>query len=595
MRVKRVLKLLAGITICSIFLSVCLWSQCNHGNLPSRQDQNFYRDDLAADRRIQGNFDTEQFHQRGIHTNSLNPEQEVKYHAIDCIINGEYNRPVKCRRDNGDIYVPFDFIKNYFEVYGKLETGDGYEHLAFSHVNSMVHPPRNTYSPSGIFMSFEFYHVEERDRVKCISGMEGVPISTQWTSEGHHYPIQIAQYGLSHHSKHVLQGAPEVLVLEDGEEDRVADWIIVDKRSQVTLTDDTTLGIRVVEFASSDSLKTPGLSISADEKTNHFVSVDLKFISNGSLSVMVETQSQQVFHIHYVLSSTLILIEGRDIYYGLGPRRGQWIHVTRDISIDLQKGLALRYNKGKRAKLKYNFSKITIITIRGHGWLDNLTLASSAHLDGFYSAADWLVTHQNDRGGWPVMVRRKLVPGLLELPPGWYSAMAQGQAMSLLVRAYLSSEKKKYLRAAMEAMKLFEISSEQGGVLAKFANTYEWYEEYPTTPSSFVLNGFIYSLLGLYDLKEVASGDAALMAERLYNVGLTSLKFMLLLFDTGSGTLYDLRHVALGVEPNRARWDYHTTHINQLLQLSVIDKDPLFKTTANRWMGYMKGKRSHHN
>lgn len=55
----------------------------------------------------------------------------------------------------------------------------------------------------------------------------------------------------------------------------------------------------------------------------------------------------------------------------------------------------------------------------------------------------------------------------MELPPGWYSAMAQGQAMSLLVRAYLLTHDAKYLKAAVEAMKLFEISSEQGGVLAK--------------------------------------------------------------------------------------------------------------------------------
>lgn len=27
-----------------------------------------------------------------------------------------------------------------------------------------------------------------------------------------------------------------------------------------------------------------------------------------------------------------------------------------------------------------------------------------------------------------------------------------------------------------------------------------WYEEYPTTPGSFVLNGFMYALIGLYDL-----------------------------------------------------------------------------------------------
>lgn len=40
------------------------------------------------------------------------------------------------------------------------------------------------------------------------------------------------------------------------------------------------------------------------------------------------------------------------------------------------------------------------------------------------------------------------------------------------------------------------------GVLNKFAGVYSWYEEYPTTPGSFVLNGFIYSLLGLHDLLE---------------------------------------------------------------------------------------------
>ena len=110
-----------------------------------------------------------------------------------------------------------------------------------------------------------------------------------------------------------------------------------------------------------------------------------------------------------------------------------------------------------------------------------------------------------------------------------------------------------------------------------------------------MLNGFIYALLGLYDLKETANGEDGKMAGRLYEAGMKSLKAMLLMFDTGSDTFYDLRHVSLGIEPNRARWDYHTTHINQLLQLVIIDDDPLFKTTAQRWMGYMKGKRARHN
>ena len=64
-------------------------------------------------------------------------------------------------------------------------------------------------------------------------------------------------------------------------------------------------------------------------------------------------------------------------------------------------------------------------------------------------------------------VRRKLVEGIMELPPGWYSAMGQGQAMSLLVRAYLHTKDEKYLTSAVNAMKLFEVPSEKGGVLAK--------------------------------------------------------------------------------------------------------------------------------
>jgi len=32
-----------------------------------------------------------------------------------------------------------------------------------------------------------------------------VPVSTQWGAQGYFYPIQIAQYGLSHYSKHVIK------------------------------------------------------------------------------------------------------------------------------------------------------------------------------------------------------------------------------------------------------------------------------------------------------------------------------------------------------------------------------------------------------
>lgn len=174
--------------------------------------------------------------------------------------------------------------------------------------------------------------------------------------------------------------------------------------------------------------------------------------------------------------------------------------------------------------------------------------------------------------------------------------MGQGQAISVLARAYHhSGGNEKYLNAALEGLKPFQVPSWQGGVLAVFLNKFRWYEEYPTKPASFVLNGFIYSLLGLYDLMTIAPDSQSKDAEELFEDGMTSLKNMLMLYDMGSSTSYDLRHYSLGIAPNLARWDYHATHINQLLLLSTIDNDDLFIHTAERWKGYMIGKRAAHN
>ena len=75
---------------------------------------------------------------------------------------------------------------------------------------------------------------------------------------------------------------------------------------------------------------------------------------------------------------------------------------------------------------------------------------------------------------------------------------------------------------------MFNISSSGGGVRAVFMDKYEWYEEYPTNPPTFILNGFMYSLLGLYDLKSVSVKlKAEVWRLYLYLSGLISLEAML--------------------------------------------------------------------
>ena len=65
------------------------------------------------------------------------------------------------------------------------------------------------------------------------------------------------------------------------------------------------------------------------------------------------------------------------------------------------------------------------------------------------------------------------------------------------------------------------------------------YEEYPTTPPLFVLNGFIYSLFGLYDLAQLGEGEMKVTAQKLYDEGMKSLKVMLPLFDSGKDNTSD--------------------------------------------------------
>lgn len=97
--------------------------------------------------------------------------REVAYEQIDCLINEDVL--IKGRREGGEVYLPFSWVEKYFDVYGRLVQYDGMERFEFSHSYSRVYAQREPYHPDGVFMSFEGYNVEVRDRVKCISGVEG--------------------------------------------------------------------------------------------------------------------------------------------------------------------------------------------------------------------------------------------------------------------------------------------------------------------------------------------------------------------------------------------------------------------------------------
>lgn len=517
--------------------------------------------------------------------------REVAYEQIDCLINEDVL--IKGRREGGEVYLPFSWVEKYFDVYGRLVQYDGMERFEFSHSYSRVYAQREPYHPDGVFMSFEGYNVEVRDRVKCISGVEGVPISTQWGPQGYFYPIQIAQYGLSHYSKNLTEKPPDIKIygMLEEKEGGSSQWDVPKGCTLSKIQDQGHSGF-VHHFVTAENSE--GVSLVLDNAKDFVLTFDVKFISNGSVSVVLETTEKgPPYIIHYITSPLLLSFKDKEVIYGIGPR-ATWSTVSRDLMTDLRKGVGLSNTKVVKAT-KIMPRRVVQLVLKGSGFISNITVSSTAHMAAFFAASDWLLHNQDEHGGWPIKVTRKLGEGFKSLEPGWYSAMAQGQAMSTLVRAYLVTHNPSYLGAAIRATSPFKRTPEQHGVKATFMNKFDWYEEYPTTPSSFVLNGFIYSLIGLYDVAETAGNKLGREAGILFSQGLESLKAMLPLFDTGSGTVYDLRHFTLGVAPNLARWDYHTTHINQLQLLASIDGAPIFRDHVKRWKTYLKGGRAKHN
>ncbi|KAI5711010.1 hypothetical protein M8J76_012821 [Diaphorina citri] len=513
---------------------------------------------------------------------------EVK--DIDCHINGDYT--VGCKREGEEVYVPFSFIHKYFEVSGKLVNSQEAETFEWAHCNARVYHPKSKYDPKGVFAYFDNYKVEDRERVKCVSGIEGVPVTTQWDPNGYYYPTQIAQFGLSHYSKNLTEPEPKRTVLEDGDSIQ-GDWVVPNSGGYAGRQYNQLVNSYVLNFHTSEGQT---VSLKLNHGSDFILGVTLSILSNSSLSVALEnSELQEMWRLHYVCSRDLITARGQDIYYGIGCS-STWQTLTRDLLIDVQKGVLLQEKKRKIKLVKSKF-KVTHIHLYGSGSIDNLTLSTSDHMAQFYATAEWLVNHQDPKtGGWPNPVRRRITAGIGDLKPGWYSAMGQGHAISVLSRAYYhSGGNVTYLNTALRALKVFKLPIYKGGVQSKFLDKFPWYEEYPTTPAVFILNGFIYSLFGLYDLVTLSPRSKQKEALSLYDQGITSLKRMLNMYDTGSGSSYDLRHISLGIAPKIARCDYHATHVNQLLLLATIEKDKIISDTGQRWAGYIQGKRASHN
>ena len=265
-------------------------------------------------------------------------------------------------------------------------------------------------------MTFENYNVEVRERVKCISAIDGVPISTQWESQGYYYPTQIAQFGLSHYSKNLTEPESVKKIIEDAEKIR-HDWM-VPQGSVISRVYDKRVNSYVMKYA-TQAKSVSGISTKLDLVLKLMLKVDVCMRDNGSITVELQMRERKdIYYLHYVTNNHVLYTHNNHIYYGIGQVYNLWKRLTRDLMVDLQKGLAI-VDKVKK-KISRSKLKILRIILSGSGMIDNMTLSSSEHMEQFYDAARWFVANQNvTSGGWSNPVKRKVANGMTILEPGW--------------------------------------------------------------------------------------------------------------------------------------------------------------------------------
>lgn len=211
---------------------------------------------------------------------------------------------------------------------------------------------------------------------------------------------------------------------------------------------------------------------------------------------------------------------------------------------------------------------------------------NAANAQNAIKAADWLLANQDSSTGiWYYNFDFTVAKMGVTLYAPWGSAMAQGQAISLLTRVYAYTQDNRYLVASELALEPLKIDVADGGLTTDFFG-HPYYEEYPTTPPSFTLNGFMFTLLGLYDLATIIPDSEAL---NLFNTGMNTLVYSLPFYDAGASlglSLYHLGHITNPPRTLHATSSYHDIHIQLLDALNNVYPNNVLAFYYSLWSSY---------
>lgn len=215
--------------------------------------------------------------------------------------------------------------------------------------------------------------------------------------------------------------------------------------------------------------------------------------------------------------------------------------------------------------------------------------------DGDYSqfrkAVEKLLTMQDESGAFRYNFEYKHYAQSEPYSKGWVSGMAQGQVLSVFSRAYQLDKDPRFLVAGNKALDFLMTPVSAGGPKTNLGDIdpsltdYTFFQEYITEPHVYTLNGFMFTMLGLYDWYKTTGSTQA--REALLDSKDTLVK-ILPYYDFEVISSYDLSYLTHGREVPAINPSYHAVHITLLKALHSISANRTLKEYMDKWAEYVE-------
>lgn len=166
------------------------------------------------------------------------------------------------------------------------------------------------------------------------------------------------------------------------------------------------------------------------------------------------------------------------------------------------------------------------------------------------------------------------------LAKGWVSGMYQGQLLSIFLRAYQMYADPKYLESCHKIYEYFKYDYTEGGVKRIDENGCIWFEEYPTSTPSYVLNGYIYCMFGILDYYRVTQKSEA---KKLFDDCVHTLEVNLYKYHVWYWSVYDQLKKQL-----LSYYYQKNVHVPLMQIMFLITNKEIFNNFAKKWEASLK-------